>query len=210
MANFFLFANDAQSTLAGPITAIATSLTLASGTGADFPSPGAGQQFALTLNDAATGLDTEIVYCTARSGDVLTVVRGQEGTSALDWLAGDLAANLNTAGTMAAMVQQISLAPNRIVTTSGAFTTTSADANGSIGLNRTATPAVSNTTLPADATAGQTYTISDLAANFNLYPVTVNAPGGMTIAGLAAATLNVNRQTAIFTYFGSNIWGVKL
>jgi hypothetical protein len=101
----FVFANQASTTLAGPISAGATALTVASGTGSEFPSLSAGQQFAATLNDAATGLLTEVVYCTARSGDnFTTIVRAQESTTALSWLAGDLIANLLTAGQMAAMV----------------------------------------------------------------------------------------------------------
>jgi hypothetical protein len=105
MANVFVFADNARSTLAAPIGPSATSITLAPGTGALFPAPSAGQQFALTLNDAATRLSYEVTYCTHRSGDVLTVVRAQEGTSALSWITGDLCWNGPTSGQMAAMVQ---------------------------------------------------------------------------------------------------------
>lgn len=209
MANLFVFANNAATTLAAPISATATSLTVQSGTGAEFPNPGVGQQFAATLNDAATGLLYEIVYCTAISADTFTTIaRGQEGTTARAWLAGDLIANVPTAGQMAAMVQSITLAPNRIVTASGAFSMSTADANGTIGLNRTSGLGTSSTTLPSNAVAGQTYTLQDLAANANAYPITVNAPGGMSIAGLSAFVMNVNRQTVSFTYYGNNIWGV--
>jgi len=95
----FLFANNAKSTLASAITDAATSLTLASGAGSLFPSPGVDQAFTLTLTDAATGETYEIMYCTARTGDVCTVVRAQEGTTALNWAAGDFANNFLTAGT---------------------------------------------------------------------------------------------------------------
>ena len=37
---------------------------------------------------------------TAKSGDVLTIVRGQEGTSARAWSANDIVANMLTAGTI--------------------------------------------------------------------------------------------------------------
>lgn len=205
----FLFANNANSTLAGPISNAATELNLASGGGALFPNPGASQQFALTLNDAATGLLTEIMYCTGRVGDTLTVLRAQEGTVAQAWIAGDLAANLVTKGQMAAMVQTAALYPSRIITLSGVFAMTIADANGGIGLNRTAGVAVSSTTLPADATAGQLYAIEDLAKNFNAFPVTVAAPGGMSIAGAANAVLNINGQCSYFRFYGSNIWSFK-
>lgn len=101
-----LFANDATGQLAGPISNTATSVTLQTGQGALFPSPGAGQYFVCTFVDAATGLLDEIVWCTARSADTLTIVRAQESTSAISWSAGDFCSNLVTAGTMAQMLQQ--------------------------------------------------------------------------------------------------------
>jgi hypothetical protein len=100
-----LFANNAQTTLAGPIASGALSVNVAAGTGSEFPAPTAGQYFVLTLTDAATGLIHEIVWVTARSGDTLTVQRAQEGTSARSWLAGDVAGNWWTAGSAATMVQ---------------------------------------------------------------------------------------------------------
>ena len=210
MANQFLFSNNASSTLAAPITSTATQLTVQSGNGAEFPNPGAQQQFAATLVDAATGLLTEIVYCTTRTGDTFNpIVRAQEGTSALNWLAGDLIANLLTAGQMGAMVQTVQLAPNRIVTASGSFSTTSADGNGSIGLNRTSGVGASSTTLPNNLSPGQTVTYQDLTGNFQAFPVTFNAPAGMSIAGQSDSVANVNRMTITFTFYGSNIFGVE-
>jgi hypothetical protein len=92
-----LSSNNATTTLAAGIGTGATSITLSSGTGALFPAPGANEYFPLTLNDAATGLVYEITWCTARTGDVCTVLRAQEGTSAHSWLIGDFAYNANTA-----------------------------------------------------------------------------------------------------------------
>jgi hypothetical protein len=105
MAAAFLFADNARSTVAVGIGVSATTIQVAPGTGALFPSPGANQQFALTLNDNATRQIYEVVYCTARSGDVLTVIRGQEGTAALSWVIGDYCWNGPTAGQMNALVQ---------------------------------------------------------------------------------------------------------
>ena len=208
MSNLFTFANNASSTLSAPISNTALSVSLAAGTGALFPNPSAGQQFALTFNDAATGLLTEVVYCTARSGDTLTIVRAQEGTVAQNWLAGDLAANLVTEGTMAAMQQTSALFPARVVTASGAFSMFATDANGGVGLNRVSSPGVSSTTLPNSP--GQ-YWIEDLAKNFVLYNVTVTYPGGTTGPdGAATQILNVNGQCAAFRlYSANNIWSFK-
>lgn len=101
MALQLLAANNAQSVLAAGISASATSLTLNTGTGALFPSPVSGTSFfKLTLIDAATGSLTEIVHVTARTGDVFTIQRGQEGTVPRAWSANDIAANMMTAGTL--------------------------------------------------------------------------------------------------------------
>lgn len=211
MASTILFANNAVSNLAGPISNTATTANLTPGSGVLFPNPGAGQIFKLTFIDAATGLLNEIVNVTAISTDTITMVRGQEGTTALSWLAGDLAQSLWTAGCADAMVQAStsgSINASRIVTTSGAFTMSTSDY--AVGLDRTSSPAVSSTTLPSGSQSGQAYSIEDLAGNFNAYPVTVNAPVGMTIAGESSITLNVNRQSVIFRYYGSNIWSVNL
>lgn len=105
MANL-LFANRAGTTLAAPISSSATSATLAPGTGALFPIPGANQYFLATMIAAGSPQVTEIVQVTAVSGDVMTIVRAQEGTTARDWNAGDLFNNLWTAGSAAAMLQQ--------------------------------------------------------------------------------------------------------
>lgn len=99
-------ANNAQSVLAAGINASATSLTLSTGTGSLFPSPISGESyFKLTLIDAATEQLNEIVHVTARSGDSLTIVRGQEGTTARAWSANDIAANMMTAGSLALFAQ---------------------------------------------------------------------------------------------------------
>lgn len=209
MANLFLFSNFAGTTLGGPISSTSTSLVVASGTGAEFPSPSGAQQFAVVLNDAATGLLYEVVYVQAVSGDNFNnLLRGQENTTALSWLAGDLIANVVTAGQMAAMVQQVSVSPIREVTTSGSFTTTTSDANGRIGINRTSAVGVSSTTLPSNASAGQTYTYEDLAGNAARYPITISASAGQSIAGLSEFVMNVNRQSVTFAYYGNNLWSI--
>ena len=107
MALTLLAANNAQTVLAAGISSSATSITVNTGTGALFPSPVSGTgYFKLTLVDAATGSLTEIVHVTARSGDVMTIQRGQEGTTARAWSANDLAANMMTAGSFDALLQK--------------------------------------------------------------------------------------------------------
>ena len=111
-----LYSNNASTTLASGISNSATTILLATGTGAEFPNPTTGQFFALTLNDQATGQVYEVCYCTARTGDSLTVTRGQEGTSAVAWLLGDFAYNALTKGTIPTTYSEAKF------TTSGSFT----------------------------------------------------------------------------------------
>ena len=79
--------NNASTTLASSISASTTTITVASSGGALFPTLGAGDYFYATLVDSSNNL--EIVKVTARVGDVMTVVRGQEGTSAHSYVGGD-------------------------------------------------------------------------------------------------------------------------
>ena len=81
------FANNAHSTLASGINTSATSITVASGHGARFPSLAGAEFFFATLIDSSNNL--EIVKVTARSTDVLTVTRAQESTSAASFSSGD-------------------------------------------------------------------------------------------------------------------------
>lgn len=109
MATKYLFSNNATTTLAQSISATATVINVASGEGSLFPSPGSGEAFPITLVDSATELKNEICYCTARSGDQLTVTRGQENTNAVAWSAGDIAAHYITAGTIENWLQESDL-----------------------------------------------------------------------------------------------------
>jgi hypothetical protein len=80
-----LFTNNAVSALASGITDVATSLTVTTGEGALFPSPTGGDFFMLTLTQAGSETSWEVVKVTARTGDALTIVRAQDGTTAAAW-----------------------------------------------------------------------------------------------------------------------------
>jgi len=105
MTTLYVFANNANSKLASPISSTDTSITVTAGTGSRFPSITGSEVFTVTLVDAITGTLTEIMLCTAISGDTMTVERAQEGTTALTWAAGDFVANFITAGTAALFLQ---------------------------------------------------------------------------------------------------------
>ena len=100
-----LFANNAFSSLALPIGVLDTSCELTQGTGALFPNPTNGEYFVATICDAATRITFEIVWVTAVSGDTVTMIRAQEGTTAKNWTAGSLFMNLWTAGQAEVMDQ---------------------------------------------------------------------------------------------------------
>ncbi|SAK53676.1 hypothetical protein AWB78_01349 [Caballeronia calidae] len=96
----FMFANNVNTTLAGPISPSATSLTLSSA--ANLPSSiPAGQVLVIGLNDVGTRQNFEIIYATSISGATLSgLLRAQEGTTALSWGTGDFAYSAPTAGQM--------------------------------------------------------------------------------------------------------------
>lgn len=97
------FTNNATTTLASSINNSVTSLSVASGAGALFPSLSGSDVFYVTLANL-TG-SVEIVKVTARTSDTFTIVRGQDGTSALSWSAGDKVELRPVAAAMGAMAQ---------------------------------------------------------------------------------------------------------
>lgn len=94
-----LYANNAVSRLRAATDAVSTSIQLPTGDGVKFPVPGVDEFFKLTLEDRRNGT-MEICHCTGNALDILTVVRGQEGTVGTDFLVGAVAANRVTAGTL--------------------------------------------------------------------------------------------------------------
>lgn len=85
-----LFTNNAWGTLASELAVGGTSLALTTGQGARFPAPTGGDFFLATLIGVTGTTETawEVVRCTARSTDTLTITRAQESTSAATWPAG--------------------------------------------------------------------------------------------------------------------------
>lgn len=87
MAGLNLFTNNAATILASGVLIGDTSLTVAAGTGAEFPTLTGSEYFYCTLANNTGSI--EIIKVTARSTDTFTIVRGQDGTSAAAWSAGD-------------------------------------------------------------------------------------------------------------------------
>ena len=114
-----LFANNADSSLNGAIAPGTLALTLKAGEGSKFPSPSNGDYFLATLFQrvGTTELSHEIVKCTSRVGDNLTVVRAQEGTTAKAFNSGDLVELRFTKGTAENFSQPADLATKEPVIT---------------------------------------------------------------------------------------------
>jgi hypothetical protein len=92
--------------LAGGINSVTTFANLAPGTGALFPAPSPGQYFVGTIQSSSTVY--EIVHVTNVAGDVITMVRGQEGTSGQNWLAGDFFLGMPSSGQFMLAAQFVS------------------------------------------------------------------------------------------------------
>lgn len=92
-----LFKNNAVGYLAGAINSTQTTIALASGDGAKFPNPTMYEYFVITVR-GLTGNEREIMHCIGRTGDELSVMRGQESTTPLAFAAGDEVSMQITAG----------------------------------------------------------------------------------------------------------------
>lgn len=92
--------NNAESALSAALTAAATTLTLVSGDGARFPA----SNFNISIDD-------EILTCSSRTGDVLTVARAQEGTTAAAHAAGAIVSLNLTAAVITQLQDAIDAVP---------------------------------------------------------------------------------------------------
>ena len=99
-----LFDNNASATLSVQAEIIDTTLTLQTNEGQLFPSPGASEFFLVTLEDTSGNI--EIVRCTSRTNDVLTVARGEELTTAKVFPVGSKVELRTTAGTFDEFIQR--------------------------------------------------------------------------------------------------------
>lgn len=83
-----LVSNNASSFLASILLVGGGSCTVDTGDGALFPTISGADYFYATLEDTSGNI--EIVKVTARTGDVMTITRAQQGTSALEFPAGSV------------------------------------------------------------------------------------------------------------------------
>ncbi len=85
-----LFSNNALTVLAAAVgqNEVTSTITVATGAGQRFAAPTNGDYQVITLSDPLY-TRFEICHLTARTGDTLTVLRGQEGTTKQAWDVGD-------------------------------------------------------------------------------------------------------------------------
>ncbi len=102
--SIFVWANNASSLLASSMTNSQTTATVTTGQGALFPAISAGQVAACTIEDVSGNI--EVVYATGRTGDTFTIIRAQEGTTALPFASGSRFEQRPTAGEMEDFLQK--------------------------------------------------------------------------------------------------------
>lgn len=107
-----LFANGARGPLAVDLAPGDPTLQLGAGSEVLFPTPGAGDFFWLTLENgpAEDPTEREIVLCSVRAGNVLTIARAQQGTIAQAFPSSSSRVELRlTAATLASMQSALGL-----------------------------------------------------------------------------------------------------
>lgn len=107
-----LFTNNATSTLLSSVTSDATTIFVQVADAFEFPAPSAASDYFMVVleNRLVNPVVREIVKCTARVSNQLTVIRAQEGTTALGW-----AANVTVSHRLtAAVLANIAAATNQV------------------------------------------------------------------------------------------------
>lgn len=174
------FSNNASAALAGAISSTATSISVVAGQGSLFPAITSPDYFYATLVSSSNAI--EIVKVTARSADVLTVIRAQDGTAAQAFMAGDKLELRVTAAAMSDVASGSNLSGTYAISISGNAATAT-----------TATNATNATNATAVAVA------DDVATNATYYPVLATANSGNAAPKTSSTKLSYNPSTGTFT-----------
>lgn len=169
-----LVANNAVSRLAGGLSSAATALGVMPGDGAKFPAISDGNWFPLTLVKSDGTL--EIVKCTARAADALTIARAQEGTQALEFSAGDRVELRITKAVVGELQQKTTDAKSAADAAHDAAGAAQSTANGAVSSAEAASTAISE--LAQDV--GQSIAMADaytaVPTTFKAWQIVVTLP----------------------------------
>ena len=201
------FTNNATSTLASGIASGATSLTVATGQGALFPTL-SGDYFYCTLSNTANTI--EIVKVTARSTDTFTIVRAQDNTTASAFVTGDKVELRLVAAV---------LSNTAILDQTNVFSAAqTVNINGTVGATTPAAATITTLTATADSsftstgalsiskgTTGQRPTPASGMLRFNTTSVEFEGYNGTAWAGVGGAALSNDTSTAtnVFPLFAA-------
>lgn len=215
-----LWANNSVATLANNITSTTTSIPLTSGFGSLFPSPSPPDYFWTNLVTTVDGVVTqrEICKCTANSADILTVVRGQQGTIAVAFnVSGSTVEHGATALTFGNLAQLLGADFSGPISTPTISLTTQ--------LTPLTTPIVKNSNynavnlqwiladtsagawtlgLPTTPGVGWMIVVSDLMGTFGTNNLTVANNSSNILGNNANMLMDVNNSTGWFYYTGSS------
>ena len=186
-----LYTNNASTLLTAAINTTATTLSLTGGTGALFPNPASPDYFYVTV--ANSGGTLEIMKCTSRATDTLTVVRAQEGTTATAYSIGDkVELRVTAAGLANKLDKDTGGTVAGPVTISGALTAGSTlSVTGATTLASTLSAGAStlaSASVTGNETVGGTLGVTGAAT----FSSTVGVTGVLTASGGVAGNLTGN------------------
>lgn len=204
------FANFAYSQIAVGISSGDVTIAVTGGHGARFPVLGVGDYFYATIENASS--QREIVRVTARATDSLTVVRGQDNTTAQAWLAGDsIALRFNAAAVEAIRDESgaVLLSGNQTIAGTKTFSSAPVVPDASFGLAKLASIATARILGRLTAGSGVTeeLTLAQIKLNTPLRGhidgLTLSTAGSSTTMAVAAGEAADSTTTALLTLAAS-------